>query len=645
MMFKTKPEVIFIILGVIFIFGLMYMNIQKEGFTTQGSIPSASQTSAIPQDIPGATSTNPTASKPQAKDIEDIQERLKNFELLTQQKFPRDTNLSGSKLANVLTLQRSIPTTKRKLDKALVNFDSSGFSLGEFVGLRARINTATADLRGAQVSGTKAKPVEVQATLDLLNKFSTLATEKRPENTDLAGSMRNDVVNLRDSISNYENRLLAAIAQSDTSTFTSRQINDLTSQIARSINALQNAKPVGATANATANATPQLQTSDVIPSPQTADEAYAAVVATEPMPTVVAGSVGTITLEKLTELVKRINEEHLRLANLRSTAPSVVARIQQLDKLKADISDIITKVKNKQMKLEDVPITPFAADKFLANLKSNKGTLPPLLVPTGSLPTAIKAPKGVADYAGIPAGEQAVQKLLSAARDLRWSMEVRLEYDPHIKTRESMLTRLENIIKNLNKLSVSQTSIPPQVHEKYLTELNAIQNNFRHDPAKYRGGDVGSMSRLSTNYGRIPHDAPKPSEADISMAQGAGFGPQDNTFPHGEISPDVQIRPGFIMNDDQIARRASAASYIPVAGGPDYKARALEICRQAKAGNIADGASLGCIHNPDEVGPNYDWKGNYTMVCNRLGDSWGRGYPAQFGCPPYDPTAKFSSGF
>jgi hypothetical protein len=131
----------------------------------------------------------------------------------------------------------------------------------------------------------------------------------------------------------------------------------------------------------------------------------------------------------------------------------------------------------------------------------------------------------------------------------------------------------------------------------------------------------------------------------VNVAQGAGFGPQDNTFPHGEISPDIQIRPGFAMNDEQIARRASAASFIPAAGGADYKARALEICRQVKSAQLGDPISFGCITNPDEVGPSYDWKGNYTMVCNRLGDSWGRSYPAQFGCPPYDPTAKFSSGF
>jgi hypothetical protein len=382
-----------------------------------------------------------------------------------------------------------------------------------------------------------------------------------------------------------------------------------------------------------------------IPKP-TDDATYAAVIAQEPAPTVAAGPVGVITLAQLKDLVKRVGEEHLRLSNLRSTAATVQTRLQQLEALKVNVSEMITKVELKQMKLEDVPITPDAATKFLATLKSDSEPVPPLIVPAGSTEELIKAPNGVAEYAGIPAGEQAVQQLLTAARDLRWSMDVRLEYDPHLKTREAMLGRLENIIRNLQTLSVSESAIPPKIHDSYLKELHSIQGQLKAQPATAGGGDVGAMSRLPTAYARTPSGIPEPGPQSVATAQGAGFGPQANTFPHGEVSPDVYIRPGFVMNDTQIERRGSAASFEPSSvAGPDYKARALEICRQIKSGALGDTASFGCIANPDEVGPTYNWKGNYTMVCNRLGDSWGRNYPAQFGCPPYDPTAKFSSGF
>jgi hypothetical protein len=593
----------------------------------------------IPKDTPGATSTNPTASKPQAMDIEDIQERLKNFILLTESKYPKDTNLPPQDLAKVDALLEEAPALKVKLIAALANFDSSGFTVSEFAGLRSRIDSATDKLRTATSTAKPAAPTAVQEAISLLNKFAELATQKRPDNTDLPPVSKSEVMALRDAVPDLEQRLLAALAQSDASTFTANKVADLKTRILKATQALQSAMVVGAGAGT------KVEPVVAIPKP-TDDATYAAVIAQEPAPTVVAGPVGVITLAQLKDLVSRISEEHLRLSNLRSTAASIQTRIQQLEALKANVSEMITKVELKQMKLEDVPITPDAANKFLASLKSDSEPVPPLIVPAGSTEALIKAPNGVAEYAGIPAGEQAVQQLLSAARDLRWSMEVRLEYDPHLKTREAMLGRLENIIRNLQTLSVSETAIPSPVHDKYLKELHSIQGALKAQPAMPGGGDVGSMSRLPTAYARTPTGLPEPGPEAVATAQGAGFGPQANTFPHGEISPDVYIRPGFAMNDEQIARRGSAASFESSSvAGPDYKARALEICRQIKSGALGDTASFGCIANPDEVGPTYDWKGNYTMVCNRLGDSWGRNYPAQFGCPPYDPTAKFSSGF
>jgi hypothetical protein len=638
-----KSEVIFIILGVVLIFILFYLNNTHEGFTTsmratQGSVPGATQNSAIPKDTPGATSSDPTAAVPQAKDIEDMMERLKNLRLLAMEKSPSETSLSPSNRRKVQTLINNIPALEAKLKKALGNFDTSGLTLDELKKQRAETDNAIELLRNARVVAPRASPVEVQQTLDTLKQFTTLTTQKVPENTDLAPAAKTRIMQLRDSVPDLEQRLLAALAQSDASPYTSMRLRAIRTQITSANNELRTAKVVGSGAGT------QIEPTVRIPSP-TQDETYAARVAAEPQPTVVAGPIGVISVAQLKDLVTRINEESLRLSNLRSTSATITARIQQLTLLKANIGEFITKVERGQMKLEDVPITPDAATKFLTGLKSNSEPVPPLIVPAGSMPKPIKAPTGVSQYAGIPAGEQAVAKLLSAAKDLRWSMEVRLEYDPQLKMREKMLERIENIIKNLTKLSVSETPIPPKIHADYLRQIQAMQTAFKNNPPAYKGGAEGAMSRLPTGYARTPQGLPNPSADAVSVAQGAGFGPQANTFPHGEVSPDITIRPGFVMNDDQIARRASAASFIPAAAGPDYKARALEICRQVKAAQLGDAKSFGCIENPGEVGSSYDWKGNYSMVCNRLGDSWGRAYTEQFGCPPYDPTAKFSSGF
>jgi hypothetical protein len=96
------------------------------------------------------------------------------------------------------------------------------------------------------------------------------------------------------------------------------------------------------------------------------------------------------------------------------------------------------------------------------------------------------------------------------------------------------------------------------------------------------------------------------------------------------------------MNDDTIARRASASAFDPsTVGGPDFKKRSLELCNQIQGAQLGDPANFGCIKNPSEVSSEYSWKGNYQMVCNRIGDTWGAWYPEMFGCPKYDPTAKF----
>jgi hypothetical protein len=646
---SLKPEVLLIILGIVLLFTLFYLNNRSEGFAdapttlaviqqTQGKVPGATQSSAVPKDTPGATSSDPTAAVPQGKDIEDMQERLKNLRLLAMEKSPDETDLSANDRRKIRVLINEIPSLEAKLKTALANFDTSGLTLEALKTKRAEVDKAIELLRNARLTAPRASPIEVQQTLDALKTFTTLATQKRPENTNLAPAPKERIMKLRDDVPDLEQRLLAALAQSDASPYTSARLRVIRANIMSAHNELSSATVIGSGAGT------QVEQTIRIPAP-TADETYAARVAAEPQPTVVAGPVGVISVSQLKDLVKRIDEEALRLTNLRSTSATITARIQQLTLLKANIGEFVTKVERGQMKLEDVPISPDAATKFLAGLKSNSEPIPPLIVPLGSMPKVVKAPTGVAQYAGIPAGEQAVNKLLNAAKDLRWSMEVRLEYDPQLKMREKMLERIENIIKNLTKLSVSETPIPPKIHEDYLKQIQAMQSAFAANPPAHKGGDVGAMSRLPTGYARTPQGAPNPSDDAVSTAQGAGFGPQANTFPHGEISPDIAIRPGFVMNDEQIARRASAASFIPAAGGADYKARALEICRQVKAAQLGDAKSFGCIENPSEVGPSYDWKGNYTMVCNRLGDSWGRAYPEQFGCPAYDPTAKFSSGF
>jgi hypothetical protein len=484
-----------------------------------------------------------------------------------------------------------------------------------------------------------AQPKDIEALMEVLKNYGLLATQKNPDSTDLGTEDKSKALYFLMMLEPLNNELQAALAKSDAAEITQNDATILRNEISRLTDKLRAARVISPSAGT------MIQTPIKEPS-GTKDAEYAKLVEAEPMPTVAAGPVGVISLQTLEQLLVRVKAEGLRLSNLRSTAATTQSRIAHLEKLAADLGDIITAVKRKTMKLEDVPITPDAAQRFLKELQSNTGPIPPLIVPKGVSPASIKASPTVSQFDGTPLDNAMVQKMLEEARNLKWSLDVRLEYDPHMKQREEMLERIEKITKNLTLMSVSDKAMTPAAYQRMVQEMSTIQRHAMAQPPQ-RGPPVeGSMSRLRTDYARVPTGAPTPSADQVYAAQGAGLGTQPNMFPHGEISPDIQIRPGFVMNTDQIARRPSAASFDGSAvGGPDYKTRALELCRQVKSAQLGDANSFGCVSNPDAVGPNYSWKGNFTMVCNRLGDSWGRSYPEQFGCPKYDPTAKFSSGF
>ena len=105
---------------------------------------------------------------------------------------------------------------------------------------------------------------------------------------------------------------------------------------------------------------------------------------------------------------------------------------------------------------------------------------------------------------------------------------------------------------------------------------------------------------------------------------------------------DSAIRPGFQMDDASLEQRASASAFDPsTVGGPNWKKRAQDLCEQVGSAGLAPPGNFGCIEDETTVSKDYSWKGNYEMVCNRLGDTWGGWYPEMMGCKP--PTNKFQS--
>lgn len=354
--------------------------------------------------------------------------------------------------------------------------------------------------------------------------------------------------------------------------------------------------------------------------------------------TVVAGNPGVITLKELKTLVSRIEEEQLRLANLRSSSATLLARQTQLEKLAADIRELIGAVERNEMKLEDVPIQPSSAEAFLKQFKGTNTPIPALIEPRATIANGIQAhvtPSAVPEF-----NTEALHGLLENTKYLKWKLDVKLEYDPNLAVRDSVVKRLEQMERRLTALAMSETPIPKDMYNLFVKELQTLNTLL----VKNTESRKTSIDRYPTTYtrGLDGSTAEYPSIDKLNEAANVRDTASGNAMWNTSVSPDVFVRPGFIMNDATIQRRASASAFDDsLVGGPDYKKRSQELCRQIQGANLGDPVQFGCIANPDSVGPEYSWKGNYLMVCNRIGDTWGGWYPEMFGCPTYDPTQKF----
>ena len=329
------------------------------------------------------------------------------------------------------------------------------------------------------------------------------------------------------------------------------------------------------------------------------------------------------------DLIKRVKGFLDSLKALNTKDPVILTRIQTLQSLHNDLKDMKTKIGNGSLDPTQIPIKVGDARAFLATS----------LQVDQQLPNLISGPPPAPEKPAAPAQTPELNQLMKMAQFLKGTISISFDSDAY--SREQMAARVDNILDLLQNKKITSKDA-----RNILAALSAIQgklgpsgfsntNPFQAAKANISDPSKNSFKTSYANTGYMP---------DSSQLDAASHGSYE-----GQAGGDnSQIRPGSLsmQTDDNIIKRGSGTyalyNYADVTG-PDYKIKLSNLCSQITSSGLGTGEDLGCLKDLSMVGNDYGWKGAYSMVCNRLQNTWGSAYPQMFGCPMNDPTDRYST--
>ena len=329
------------------------------------------------------------------------------------------------------------------------------------------------------------------------------------------------------------------------------------------------------------------------------------------------------------DLIRRVKGFLDSLNALRTKDPVILTRIQTLQSLYSDLKDMKTKIGNGSLDPAQIPIKVGDARAFLATSLQVDQQLPNLI--TGPPPEKPKSES--------TSQTPQLNQLMKMAQYLKGTISISFDSDAY--SREQMAARVDNILDLLQNKKITSKDA-----RNILAALSAIQgklgpsgfsstNPFQAANANISDPYKNSFKTSYANTGYMPDSSQLDAASHGSYAGQAGG---DNS----------QVRPGSLsmQTDDNIIKRGSGTyalyNYADVTG-PDYKVKLTNLCSQITSSGLGTGEDLGCLKDLSLVGNDYGWKGAYSMVCNRLQNTWGSAYPQMFGCPVNDPTDRYST--
>lgn len=289
------------------------------------------------------------------------------------------------------------------------------------------------------------------------------------------------------------------------------------------------------------------------------------------------------TKEDLKEFRTRVWTEIKRLSASGTTDPLTQGRINTLEKIKQEITEILDKLEDGRMTPETVPISKKDLEKALPNLGS----------PTAPLPNLLKK-------AGLP---PAIQNLFPGGMS---------------PADAEQSTQINNIVQGYMKDIFEGTSWGVDLGAKVNLQYDsprAVQIRGHRPRPNVEGAEVdtgvpGVTMRISK------YDETETTPSDVKQSCG-------NTYtPAGRPNYEFGL-PG--SSRDRVLPPIRA-------GGLDWKVRSHQICDQVRKRGM-DPLVFGAMPPGAEVSEDFNWKGYTRMLCKRLESTADPGLPITVGCP------------
>jgi hypothetical protein len=338
----------------------------------------------------------------------------------------------------------------------------------------------------------------------------------------------------------------------------------------------------------------------------------------------------SIKIEDIEIVIERADEEHKLLTALRSEDPVTKKRLANLLKIISDMKDLIDRIKRGKMDIKDVPFSKNDLRVLYTDIKNKKKSdVKSITTPevnnkfSKNNIAASSAPAAPAE-SGLSVDNNYANLLGSLLKDFSW--DIRIGYDPELGFKRNMVERMDAIRDDLKSGRLNEGQIKDKlvelgyIKQQYSSENRRSVTASKKDLKPYNKSDY---AKAKEGYQPTP----------VEFTNGTPI-KQSTSFDENE-SNDWVLRPGYKMTSDKIKTRGSDSSFDPTSvGGPDYFKRSQFLCNQIRDAGLGEPVEFGCIDSKTVVSPEYSWKGNYLMVCSRLGSIWGGWYPEMFGCPP-----------